>query len=178
MDVLLLPGNDSLNKEWIEEVAEKTTDLFGNHAIQNYDHWENEDRRFIDFDLELDRLADTTKDIDDYAVFAKSAGVALALLGIDQNKIAPKYCIFVGSPLSFAERFGIDVKKFLDDLKVPVLFIQQVDDPAASFDSLQAFVKDSGLGDYEMIKIPGDDHAYSDVDELAKLVKEFAIVYK
>src|SRR4030042_3643236 len=98
MNLILLPGNDAKNREWIDGVADAVKDKYDRRIVQYYDHWENGGS--FNFEAELQKLIVNVGKLREgtgYAVFGKSAGVVLALGAIDRSAIAPKKCIFVGS---------------------------------------------------------------------------------
>lgn len=98
MHLILLPGNSSKNKTWIQEVESDLGELFNSTYIHYYMHWEIGDgNSLMNFDMELERLAGVVKENPDYVIFAKSAGVILALRGICEGILSPKRCFFCRS---------------------------------------------------------------------------------
>ena len=172
MDLLLLPGNSPRNKEWIEAVRDALRDDFDKTAIQYYDHWKDEALGGIDINREIKKLPEIIKEFDNYAVFAKSAGMLLALKAISEGVLSPQKCYFVGSAIHMGKRSGMNLEKLLGSLKMPVLFIQKEHDPAGSFEELKALAEESGLSDYEMRKIPGETHHYGNVNRLRQYLLE------
>lgn len=170
MDLLLLPGSSPQNKEWIEAVRDTAKDKFDKTAIQYYDHWKSGIMGDMDLDREIEKLPETTNDLGDYAVFAKSAGVLLALKAVAKGIISPKKCLFVGTAVHMGQQVGMDFKKIFGALDVPILFVQKEQDSAGSFEELQKLVEDSGLSDYEMVKIGGQDHYYGDIKGLVNML--------
>lgn len=73
MKLFLLAGNHISNKKWIEEVHANLQDLFDESEILYYSHWNSKERKDIDLDLEIERLANLTNGLEDFIVFAKSA---------------------------------------------------------------------------------------------------------
>lgn len=178
MDIILLPGNSIKNKEWIEEVEVAVSSDFSNTHIQYYDHWKDgkdwkDGGKTIDFGLELEKLTRMTGSSGKYAIFAKSAGVILALKGMAEKKINPARCIFAGTAVHFALRLNLDIKRWLMVCTVPVLFVQKELDPAISFKDLGEFLRTAGMKNYKMHEIPGHDHHYGDVEGLKALIAEF-----
>lgn len=164
MKLVLLPGNHEFNAQWSQDVAAALRDRFDVH-IQSYRHWTT--GKLIDLDFELDRLAETTGHMGEYAVFGKSIGAILAMRGIYEGRISPKKCVFVGVPIRRA-RHEFDVDRWLGKYDIPTLFIQQTNDPAASYAELVNFLEETKLENYRLVEIPGGDHMYSDI-ELLKL---------
>ena len=96
MKLILLPGNSSHNKIWIEEVEKKLKDLFYETKIQYYSHWK--DNKNIDCDLEVSKLTKIVNNLGEHIIFAKSIGTYLVLRAISKNKIKPKKILFIGFP--------------------------------------------------------------------------------
>jgi len=187
MDLILLPGNDAKNKEWIEWVAESVKARYDRRIVQYYDHWTKGGE--ISPEVELKKLSELALGLEaknikkvagegkgegkervqeagGYAVFGKSVGVVLALGAIAQGAIAPKKCIFVGSAIGFGKRLGLPVEEWLiglNDKQIPTVFIQQENDPAISADDLETLLQKIGFTDYQLIKVPGGDHIYKDL---------------
>jgi len=174
MDLVLLSGNSIENKEWIEEVDRVVSLGFNSTYVQYYDHWEK-GGKMIDFDVEMEKLVDAVESLDKYSIFAKSAGVLLALRGIAEKKINPAKCIFAGTAIYFGLRLKLDVKKWLKACTVPALFVQKELDPAISFKDLEVFVRTAGMKNYKMQEIPGHNHHYGDTGELKKFITEFIL---
>lgn len=174
MDLILLPGNSIENKEWIEDVECAVSSDFNTTHVQYYDHWEK-GGKVIDLDVETGKLTKMTDSLGEYVIFAKSAGVILALKGIAEGKINPAKCIFAGTAVPFALRLGFDIKKWLGSCSVQSLFIQKEFDPAISFEDLTALLKTSGVKNYEVLKVSGSDHYYGDIVFLKKTVVNFML---
>lgn len=172
MDLILAPGNSSRNKEWIEEVSEGLKDLFGKRIVQYYKHWET-GGKLLDFNLEYRRLVESASSLTEYCIFAKSAGVLNTLRGIYNADLKPKGCILVGSAIYMGKKLGFGVEKWLSSVEIPVLFIQKEQDPAYSFENLEKMVLKSGIKNFTLAKIPGDDHHYGDVSLLREEILGF-----
>lgn len=177
MNLLVLSGNAKINKEWSEEVGIKLNDMFEEIEIPSYLHWNQEDGT-IDLEIEMNRLDDFVGHWDGHMVFAKSAGCLLALKAMSEGVIAPKKCIFVGFPFKWAKKQGYKIDKWIEDCKVPVLFIQKSKDWVGGFDELLGLLSEFAKNDFEFDKYvrkgePDDDHHYADADYLKKLVKAF-----
>jgi hypothetical protein len=173
MNLILLPGNDKSNKEWIDSVDAELSPYFDRTAIHYYDHWWSSDDGEIDLEVELDKLAATVEQFDSYVIFAKSAGVLLALYGIYEGVLAPEVCIFVGSAIPWGYERGFDLNNWLINYSVPTLFIQKTLDPALSFVDLSTLIVDKNMSGYLLKEISGDDHVYEDIAQLKQLVEGF-----
>ncbi len=170
MKLIVLGGNSSGNKEWVESVKDKLSDLFDEGAVHYYEHWAS--GKDADWNLEADRLGKSAHGID-CVIFAKSAGIAVSLMAIYNKRINPKKCIFVGMPLDSAERQGKKLSVYFSSYRIPTLFIQQTEDPYARFDEVRKFLEKNKLANYQLKEIHGSGHDYSDLEEIRGLVKEF-----
>lgn len=173
MNLILLPGNDKLNKSWIDSVDRQLSLMFKETAVHYYDHWWASDEQEIDLAVELDKLAATVEQYDSYVIFANSAGVLLALYGIYEGVLNPEVCVFVGSAFSWGYARGFDIDNWLINYSIPTLFIQKTDDPANSFADIQQIILDKNVTNFSLKEIPGNDHYYSDIDQLQELLEGF-----
>lgn len=171
MELVLLSGNSKKTEEWIKEVEKTLGSLFDSSHVQYYEHWKTGGET-IDFDLELERLADYLKDKKEYVIFAKSAGVLLALRGIFERKIFPLKCMFAGVPVQWSKTIEAPLEKWIKNYNIPSYFIQKSHDPAIGAKDLDVFLKNNSVKNYKLIEIPGDDHHYGNLDELKKFMKE------
>ncbi len=173
MNLILLPGNDKSNKAWIDSIDTVFSPSFKQTAIHYYDHWWSSDAGEIDLEVELDKLAATVEQFDTYVVFAKSAGVLLALYGIYEGVLDPEVCIFVGSAVNWGYERGYDLDNWLINYSVPTLFIQKSQDPAISAPDLKNLLMDKNVQRYSLQEIEGNDHYYDDIDQLRQLMEGF-----
>jgi hypothetical protein len=173
MNLILLPGNDKNNKAWIDSVDTELSPYFDRTAIHYYDHWWSSDAGEIDLEIELDKLAATVEQFDTYVIFAKSAGVLLALYGIYEGVLDPELCIFVGSAIPWGYDRGFDLDNWLINYSIPTLFIQKTADPALSFTDLNTILLDKNISGFSLKEIPGNDHYYEDVAQIRQLVEGF-----
>ncbi len=172
MQIIYIAGNSLRNKDWIEKVKSKF-DSFSTGKILYYDHWTTE-AGFIDFEKESIKLSELVKDMDEYCVFAKSVGTALALKTISEGMFKPKKAIFCGVPYGVAKKEGIAIDSILTGLSVPVIFVQNESDPVCSHDDLEKVLEKNKPRQHQLIKNAGNDtHSYEDYEQLEKLVKGF-----
>ena len=172
MDLILLPGSNPLNQEWIEEVESNLKPYFNSTQIQYYDHWEGMRSSFT-LRAEQQKLAEIVDGKNDIVVFAKSVGVHLSVQSICSDIIKPKACIFVGTPRNWKLEESYDIPLIEKKLTMPVLFIQQELDRFVFFKELETMLKTSNLVNYRAEMVKGSDHQYADIAQLAKLVKGF-----
>lgn len=165
MNLILLGGNSPQNEQWLEQIAESLSPYFKETYIQTYGHWESGGQMLMG--REEEKLEAQAEDLDNYIVFAKSAGVVLTLDAIQGHRINPNACIFVGSPIgsSAAERF--------DNYRIPTLFIQQTKDPIRSYKKVHNILENSHIKNYELVEVPGNDHLYGDIEALTETILTF-----
>lgn len=172
MNALLLGGNSLRNREWIQRVGVSFSSLFDKITVHDYKHWQ-EGRPNISFEDEQPILAKEAAALDDYVVFAKSAGSILTVKSIHDGLIAPQKCVFAGTALAMVKNENLDFARWLSAVECPVLFIHNSDDPIASFNELKDYLSENGPTNFEMVELPGETHDYDDLEELTELVKEF-----
>jgi len=170
MNLLLLGGMSPHNKEWIYKVEKTLSSLCQHTTVLEYAHW-NDPTKTMDIDKELAEVGEKAKELNgDYAVFAKSVGVILALRGISGGLIKPQKCFFVGLPLGLVAQENINLPLLLAANQNPTLLAQNTDDPAGSYAEVQTYLKDAPPN-YKLIELPGNTHNY---DKYTKLKELFA----
>ena len=172
MNLFLLPGNSPDNREWIDSLKAIFSDLFKSCIVQYYDHWENLSQS-MNPRIELEKLSKSVKDEDNYALFAKSAGVSLSVKALESGLIKPKFCIFVGTASIWTSGSSIDLEKLKSNLNIPVLFIQQTSDKYVHFSELKKMLDKLALLNYKLVEVEGGDHKYADVEKILKEVRSF-----
>ncbi len=174
MTIFLLAGNSISNKDWIEAVAAKLSPELQTEILY-YDHWQSGEE-LINLDLELEKLVAMTNGVEEYAIFAKSAGALLALKGVEEGKLKPIKCIFAGTAVGWGKARGLPVDQWLGGEKnstPPTLFIQKEDDPAIGTADLEQLLTQLGRENYKLKIIPGSDHSYDDLDLLKKEIEDY-----
>jgi hypothetical protein len=177
MNIVLLGGNAVINKEWVEEIAKNVVDLFEKAIVQDFYHWQSGEED-IDPDREVKQLESITKDWKEYIVLAKSAGTLVTLKALYEKRISPRSLIFFGFPYAWSKEKGWDTDKYLEDLKIPVFFIQKSEDWAMRYDDLEPLVKEKVKSKYRLLKYhrdgePDDIHHYADIKYIRSLLKEW-----
>lgn len=172
MHLILLPGNSVKNRVWISKVGQSLSELFDGTRILEYLHWDGKGG-MIDLDAEAERVADLVSDLKEYVIFAKSAGVLLALKCVYEGRLEPSRGIFVGSAIGMGKRLGLDVSAWATACTFPTLWIQKTDDPAISFPRLREFVEKTEIENAVLKEMAGNDHEYAEINELNALVRDF-----
>lgn len=161
MNLLLLPGNSPDHKEWIASIENLLKPIFKKTLSIKYDHWlPGSATSIADLDVETAKIQEATNDWGDYCIFAKSIGVALALKCIRAGVISPQKCVFVGTPVLWTRQNSIDLDSWIEDFKIPSLFIQQVQDPCMPSSELKSYLIEKRVVGYSYVEIEGDDHNY------------------
>ena len=168
MDILMLAGNSLNNKVWIEQVAEYLKPYCGEIRIQNYKHWETGEK-MIDLDYEFGELSKTVQGMNEYVIFAKSAGTILASKGIAAGVLNPTSSLFCGFALGMAKSANYPIEEWLQKFKTPTTFIQNTHDPVLGFHDLELFLELLKFPK-KTIETPGETHDYMDFDLIKSLL--------
>jgi hypothetical protein len=171
MDLLMLPGNHSSILGWMEEVKQDLSSLFGSISIVEYGHWAT-NKKLISLEIELTRLSQFSFS-QDYAIFAKSAGILLALKGTKQKQLHPKFCIFIGTPIVAAKALGFDIADLFEGFDCPTLYIQNENDPAGSAGELSLFLSENDIKGGKLTSLIGNTHDYDDIAGVVKAIDQF-----
>jgi len=171
MELILLSGNSKMTEGWINEVAAGLKPLFSKTHVYVYRHWKT-GGDMIDFDHEIDALADHLKGKTDYAIFAKSAGAALAARAVTEGRISPSRCMFAGVPVNWCRKQGVPIEKWFKGLKTRSCIIQKTNDPAIGAKDLKRFLDENGVKNYDLVEIPGEDHHYENVAQIKDLMAD------
>jgi hypothetical protein len=173
MHLVLLPGNSKYNKEWIDEVRDYLGDLFVSTHVLYYDHWFVEEDIEIDLEVEQKKLLAIVENLDEYVIFAKSAGSLVTIKSIHEKLIEPKFCIFTGHPVNWARYRNYPVEQWIKDYAIPTLFIQKTTDPVFSFKELGEYLQLHNVQNLKLVEQEGDDHHYSDLALLRSEIEAF-----
>lgn len=172
MNLLLLGGNSPHNRDWLAEVERELTPLFEQIYTHQYAHWRT-GQGSIDLAQELSQVQQAVEKRGPYGIFAKSAGALLALKGIAEGKLTPKWCVLVGLPLHFAEDNGITAAEWLAANTVPIRILQNTNDPTASFTEVHSFLEMHGSSHISLTELPGDTHDYRDFAAIKTAITSF-----
>lgn len=176
MKIFLLPGNDIANKDWIERVKPVFSQFADETEIHYYDHWKKETSAINlnkETGLFFDKLEDTSGS---FGVFAKSAGVLIALEALADCEERPAFAIFAGFPLRFAEGHEYDLPDLLATVDYPVLFIQNAFDPAGSAEELRRLT--TRLENIDFLLLQGSSHDYPILGNTQSAIEDFIDEYR
>lgn len=170
MSFHLLAGSDPANKEWIERVAPLLSSAFRGTKIQEYSHWSTGGT--LNLNHEVSRLvAAIEEDVTPVGVFAKSAGILIALEALAEVEEPPLFAIFCGLPLTMAEAMDLDIVELLATIDYPVLFIQNAHDHAGSAEEVRMIT--GRIETAEFLLLPGGGHDYPIVGTTQEAITEF-----
>lgn len=173
MDLLLLSGNSKRNQAWIYKVRDNFSDIFTKTLIQEYRHWST-NQEFIDIEFELNQLAKEVNKLDKYSVFTKSVGTIIAIRAIASGIIKPEKIMITGFPIHLMNIDDTSLDNDLVAIDIPILVIQNENDPVASFSEVKEYINEIGIEDkIKLIKLPGNTHSYEDLEKLHQLAMEF-----
>jgi len=170
--LFVVAGNSFKNKAWMEGVVKAMAPHFSSVSYHLYEHW-NTGAPILDFKKEADMFSVLIGGEKNFFIFAKSAGVAVALEAIRSRSVSPRGCIFVGTPVYWAKENDIDIEELLKNFSFPVLFVQHTNDPAISSDDLKEFLMKDGVRRFKFVAPQGDSHDYPETEMLVDLTKSF-----
>lgn len=174
MHLIVLPGKRAFNKEWAESIESEVIELFDSSHIHYYSHWKNDDNSDICFSKELEKLRRIVTDYpNDYMILAKSVGVLLTMMAIKEGILAPKQCMFIGTPILWARTYGMDVEWLIEQFEIPTLFIHQTNDPVISEKRLENLLRVSHIHNFRIKELPGEDHLYHDINQIKFALQEY-----
>lgn len=171
MNLILLGGNSIDNKKWINDVEQNLKSLFETTKIIDYEHWET-GGLMINLDKEKEKLIKTVQGFKRYMIFAKSAGILVTIKAIYENKILPEKCIFAGLPLKWAKKNNFNIDVWLRNYSVPTVVIQHIDDPLASSQEVQSFLRQENTINIGLKELPGNTHDYNEHDLIYSLTED------
>jgi len=161
MKILGLPGIKPATKKWMQELLLALGKKSFDCRIHEYRHWSD------DSDADIDHEASCLKDTSVDLVIAKSFGTFVSTVAFDAYNLRPQQAVFIGSPI---RRHSSDNYELLFKYaeSVPTLFIQQTSDFNGSYRELSEVVQ--ALPKATITEVPGDDHIYSNIDELQRII--------
>ena len=172
MNLLILGGEHSKNKEWIKQLKGMFSPLFDNIYLQEYLHWQKNESS-INLNIEASRLKDFNN-VQPLVIFAKSAGIFVTIKAFQLGIIEPKAAIFVGFPLFMALKFEKE-NEYLDT-SFKISLFQHSNDPAGSYKDVRNYLTNIINSNFEITEIAGNTHSYFEIDlfknKFQELLKE------
>jgi hypothetical protein len=162
MKILGLPGLRPETEAWMQSLLSALQGPSIDYEIAKYRHWSGDEKPNVDHEASC--CAKNPVE----CVIAKSMGTMVAIRAFDVFKCKPQRAIFIGTSLAplRASKFG-PLARFVDS--VPTLFIQQTSDPTGPYEKLKETVQAYQNG--TIVEVPGDDHAYSDIERLQAIIQ-------
>jgi hypothetical protein len=168
MHILGLPGRKASTLAQLQALLARVELGQDGASIQTYGFWGSEDVPDPDIAPEARIAAESGADI----VLAKSIGSLVTMLAIERHGLAPRLCIFFGTPLRRFQGEGLLPLLAAHMAQMPTLFIQQTSDPNGAYGDLAALA--APRAQCRAFEVPGDDHLYDDVDALAQIIEREA----
>lgn len=172
MKLILLSGeNNKYNKIWSKRVKELLKDKVDDILIYKYEFWKKPYKESIDLEKEIKVLLKTLPKDDEYIILAKNVGTILTLKGIYDKKLKPKQCIFLGIPIIWARINNFLIDKWIANYNtIPTLIFQKEEDPAMYYNELKTYLKEQNKTNIRVIKIPGRDMYYEDINRITDII--------
>jgi len=172
MKLYIAAGNDVSNKEWALRVKCSLQELFDSIDILEYAHWKS-NQELMELDHEVNQLKVKIGEEENFGIFAKSLGSVLILKAIKEERINPKFLIFLGIPIQWCNKKNIEIDSYLQSFPCPTLIIQNDKDPTINSQELRAHFENKGIKNYDFVEYKNDTHDYDNLDEIRDQIKEF-----
>lgn len=167
INILILPGNSPRHAEWANDLKSHLLPRFDRVEAQHYKHWQTGEK-WADVDYELSVAKATTVDLEPYIIIGKSIGTVIAVKGAATKQISPVKLILLGIPINGGANAD-EFNDWLGTIDIPVVIIQNTDDPLGSFEQVSNAFKDSNQN-ITFIESPGDTHDYLDFKMIAGFI--------
>lgn len=169
--IILLGGNSKKNIKWLQNMTNTLENSYSNVIPMKYSHWDLPEWEGINIEKEIDKLKILVKNTDDYIVVAKSVGILVTLLAIEQGVIYPKMIIAMGVPILFLENYNYDIQKLFTNASKDrkILIIQQTNDVIGNAELVREIVPSN----IPLLKIAGSNHQYNCFKLLSKHINQF-----
>lgn len=177
MKLFILPGNDPSNKDWAERIKPMLSASMDSIHVQQYAHW-NSGAPTMSLNKETTAFLDLLEETKEpYGVFAKSAGILVALEALADAEEPPVFAIFAGFPLKLTEQQeNMDVVELLETIDFPVLFVQNAYDPAGQADEVRRIANRVETAEFALL--PGNTHDYPLIGDTLYAIQDFIAEHK
>ena len=165
MNILGLPGINPVTEQWLKSLLDAVDLNQSETVIQRYRCWSLPGTG-LDLETEAAIAAQAKPD----TVIAKSIGTRVALSAFTKGLLSAKAYIFLGIPLRGCVDGDISALQMMCN-NVPILLIQQTNDPAGSFSDLSSLVPVSPT--CKTSEIPGNDHRYGNIKQLKQIIESW-----
>lgn len=165
MKILGLPGINPATEHWMKKLLDSIELNQSGTIIQRYRCWGMPGTN-LDLEMEAGIAAKTRPAI----VIAKSIGTRVAIFAFTKGLLSAKAYIFLGIPLRGCVDDDISALQMMCN-NVPILLIQQTNDPAGSFSDLSSLIPVSQT--CKASEVPGDDHRYGNIEQLRQIIESW-----
>lgn len=168
MNTIVLPGYSSKNKEWLDELRQKT----GIKPLDTieWDHWkeDNTNNNWIKYEvLKIINMYSNEK----VNLIAKSLGTLIAMNVLNQKLDIFNKIILCGVPINDFEFGDTEAYEVLGKLKSDkVICIQNNDDPHGNIDQIRKLLN-SVNPDIQLISKVSADHNYPYYEDFRSFLK-------
>lgn len=156
----------------MRDLAFSLTGVADRIALHHYAHWYAPGGS-LSSSAELAALKPIFSSKEKHIVIAKSLGVSLALASIKNKTARPAACVFIGTSLRTPEGKTNELLSVLSSLTMPLLFIQNKDDPRGASAELTQLIKKSGMKRASIYTSPERGHAYSRIIDITQNITSF-----
>lgn len=167
MNALLLPGNSSRHGEWVENLRFAMAAHFQSTETQHYRHWHTDEEN-ADIEYEIGVAQSKMSGLEPCIIIAKSIGAAISLKGAADGRLKPEKLILLGVPINGTVP-GELFAKWLGEISLPIVIVQNTGDPLGSFADVRALFADKG-DNISFLELPGETHDYLDFEAISKLI--------
>jgi predicted alpha/beta-hydrolase family hydrolase len=168
MNILGLPGKNDSTGPWMREILAAISSQGDIVETQYYDAWKKPGAE-IDEKLEIAIAEKFSPSL----IVAKSMGAIITILGVSLRKVMPIECVLIGVPVNSLLQEERSILSAWPDAGIRTLFIQQSSDMTGSYNQLVDLVPSSE--DITLAEIEGSDHAYSNTNEIARIIRNWKI---
>lgn len=167
MQLVILPGNNVVNRTWGEVVRDHYGPRFTSVYLAEYEHWATGDPT-IDFDVEIKKLRERTTSLfttEPTVIMAKSSGALLAYAAAEAGVLTPVGAAFFGIPFDLAEQTALFGPEWgaVTSFTAPTIAFHNVADPTADYRFTLAVLKQYAPT-ASLVSTDGTDHWYGDFD--------------
>lgn len=172
MGTLVLAGQSARNEEWLNTMVDTLNSQTSLKAVPwRYSHW-REKGSDISPNLEVQNFSTSFVEKTDVSfAIAKSAGVVILKKLLDEQLISPRAICIMGVPVSWAQSIDEMLLPWIVSLKIPVLVMQNVEDPACSAANLHEAIAENKM--VTSVALNGEAHEYNDALGLVHRIETF-----
>ncbi len=170
MKIVLLPGYDQSNIDWLAHAQYELLPNIPNKQLVHYQHWGDSSVSFNPQN-ELQRIVQQCGDGSETLLIAKSVGILLTLVANCNRLYRPDAAIFLGTPVkeNHIDFLNESFTELVRRTDFPILFVQQLSDRLCTYANLEKMLSRCSKWNILIESITGGDHGYSQFDEIGVL---------